>query len=197
MAHISTLGAGIYSDLAIHVPPTALTTIPTTPVEATVKALFATDLGSKPASSGAASFVRVPNVRSFPSIGAPANIINVASFGSKASKQINGQSDSPTIELTINYIPAEWEPATLLGKLIDPASAEFGKVCVVRFALLNKSASTFTSSAANGFGASVENSEWYWYGKVEALLINPQLTDSNTATLTLSVQSDFAGPYTV
>jgi hypothetical protein len=194
MAHISTLGAGIYSDLSVYVPAAASPlTAPTTPVKATVDALFSGVTAQTATNVTTAASVRIQNVRSFPSIGAPANIVNVATFGSKASKQINGQADSPTIELTLNYIPAEWDPTLILGARVGD-----GNVYAFRFTLFNTppTGTTFASSSV-GFGAGVQNSYWYWYGKIEALLINPQLTDSNTATLTLSVQSDFAGPYTV
>jgi len=52
-------------------------------------------------------------------------------------------------------------------------------------------------SVVGGVAGSNNNSQWYWQGKVEALLINPQLTDANTATLTISVQSEFYGAFTV
>ena len=59
-----------------------------------------------------------------------------------------------------------------------------------------KGAATDTVGGAASMGT-VQNSQYYWYGKVEALQVNPQLTDSNTATITLSLQSDFFGAYTI
>jgi hypothetical protein len=52
------------------------------------------------------------------------------------------------------------------------------------------------ASTAAGIGT-VENSQYYWVGKIEALQVSPQLTDSNTATVTLTLQSEFFGAYTV
>lgn len=201
MAHINTLGAGIYSDLSIHVP-TADLSLPSPMTSATnLATLFTTPIAQTTAyaaTPGANTFVSIKNVREFPSIGAPANIVNVASYGSKASKQINGQSDAPTIELTINYLPSEWSADTsgVNSSYLGPRLGD-GKVYCFRFTLLNTAATGTLASSAAGYGSGVQNSEWYWYGKLEALLINPQLTDANTATLTISVQTDFAGPYTV
>jgi hypothetical protein len=52
------------------------------------------------------------------------------------------------------------------------------------------------ASTAAGLGT-VQNSQYYWIGKLEALQVTPQLTDANTATITLTIQSDFFGAYTV
>lgn len=197
MAHINTLGAGIYSDLSIYTPPADIVAPAAMPVPATLHAFFVTpvaQVSTYTAAPAANSFVSIKNVREFPSIGAPANIVNVATYGSKASRQVNGQADAPTIELTINYLPAEWAADTTsqLGQRVGD-----GKVYLFRFTLLNTAATGNLASSAVGYGTGIQNSEWYWYGKLEALLINPQLTDANTATLTISVQTDFAGPYTV
>jgi len=43
----------------------------------------------------------------------------------------------------------------------------------------------------------INNTEFYFIGRVEAILVNPQLTDATTATVTLSAQSDFYGPATI
>jgi hypothetical protein len=43
----------------------------------------------------------------------------------------------------------------------------------------------------------IENTEFYFLGKIEAILVNPALTDAVTATVTLSTQSDFFGPATI
>jgi hypothetical protein len=260
MAHISSIGAGIFSDLSVAAPATDYTNanFATFISAATWQAIFADEVitGLSGATNG---YVRLANVRSYPSIGAPSNIINVASFGSKASKQINGQADSQTIEITVNFISSEWDASSkLLATFLND-----GKYHAFRFSLLNASPTNFskgndslTASAAAGSGYSivltgappatveigqqvwstggspeslgtitaivgstltmdtiqtysasatfttkgigqVPNSQWYFYGKLEALLINPQLTDANTATLTLSVASDFYGPYTL
>jgi hypothetical protein len=75
-----------------------------------------------------------------------------------------------------------------------------GKQYVFRFTLLNSeptgTGDTKYASTTAGVGT-VENSIWYWVGKIDALQINPQLTDANTSTVTLTVQSALYGAYTV
>jgi len=180
MAHITSIGAGIYSALAVNT--TAITNITSADTLAELVALFADDT----------SFKEVKNVREFPQIGTPANIVNVPVYGSATSQQIQGQSDAPNLEITINYVPSEWDPTVvggLGGKIGD------GKQYAFQFSLLNsKPASLETNATGLGAGA---NSNFYFVGKLEALLVSPQLTDANQATLTLSVQSQFYGPATV
>lgn len=180
MAHITSIGAGIYTALAINT--TEITDLSTVNTLAELVAKF----------SSSASFTEVKNVREFPQIGTPANIVNVPVYGQKNSSQIQGQADAPNLEVTINYVPSEWAPGTALGDLVGD-----GKIYAFQFSLLNtKPAGLNTTAGAAGLG-SVNNSNFYFAGKVEALLISPQLTDANQATLTLSVQGEFYGPGTV
>jgi len=194
MAQITSIGAGLFSDLAIHVPSTLLSASALAGLDTSAEFLdlFATDI-TDTGTKAAGSFVRVKNVREFPALGTPPNIVNVPVYGSKTSQQIQGQADSPSVEITLNYIPADWAPTTNLGALVGD-----GNQYVFRFALLNAQPGTYISKAAAGAPGlgSVQNSQWFWYGKVEALLVTPQLTDANQATLTISVQSPFFGAYT-
>lgn len=92
----------------------------------------------------------------------------------------------------MNSVPSDWDATTGLGVMVGD-----GVTRAYRFTLLNAdpgSAATWASSSA-GFGAK-EHSVYYWVGKMEALLVKPSLTDATTATLTLSIQSDFYGAYT-
>lgn len=179
MAHITSIGAGIFSALA-------MTTAESTSVpadEAAWETLFADD----------ANFIRIPNVREFPQLGTPANIVNVPVYGQKTSSQIQGQADAPTLELTINYVPSELAALNLFegaGGIVGD-----GKVYAFQFSLLNANP-TSIEAVAGGLGT-VANSNFYFRGKVEALLVSPQLTDANQATLTLSIIGDFRGPFTV
>jgi hypothetical protein len=180
MAHITSIGAGIFSALAIN--KTAITDLTTVDTLSELVAKFTT----------AADFAEVKNVREFPQIGTPANIVNVPVYGQKTSSQIQGQADAPTLELTINYVPSEWATGSVLGDLVGD-----GKVYAFQFSLLNaKPAGLTTAPGTAGLG-SVANSNFYFVGKVEALLVSPQLTDANQATLTLSIIGDFFGPATV
>jgi hypothetical protein len=69
-----------------------------------------------------------------------------------------------------------------------------GTNCVFRFMMTAASCSVGTGAAATN---AIANTEFYFKGKIEAILVNPALTDATTATVTLSAQSDFFGPATV
>jgi hypothetical protein len=99
------------------------------------------------------------------------------------------------LELTLNFVPADWASGTILGDMVGD-----GKLHVFRFTILNAEPTaadaTKYASTVGGIG-SVQNSHYYWIGKVEAMAVQPQLSDANTATLTLSLQSKLYGAYTV
>jgi len=176
MAHISSLGAGIFTYLDIFKG-----TIPAnTDTVAECAALF---VGTVPGTADA-DHVRMPSVREFPSIGTPANIVNVPVYGQNTSSQVQGQSDAPTLEVTVNYVPSDMED---IHNLI-------GTNCVFRFMM---AAQAVTENEGADTTLAVDNTEFYFLGKVEAILVNPALTDANTATVTLSAQSDFFGPATL
>jgi hypothetical protein len=194
MAHISSIGAGMFSDLAV-CRETVPATLPTDAAGWT--ALFATELANGAAATATAGeFTRITNVREFPSMGTPPNIVNVPVYGQKTSQQIQGQADAPSMEIQLNLVGTDWQDAAnYLGAMVGD-----GLQYVFRFSLLNSEPTGTTpatkyASVAGGLGT-VQNSQWFWVGKLEAFLVNPQLTDANTATLTLSVQSDFYGAYT-
>jgi hypothetical protein len=198
MAHISAIGAGLYSDLSVHSPATELTAAGLAALDtaAEFQALFATEIANVGGTKAAGAFVRIANVREFPAIGTPANVVNVPAYGQRTSSQIQGQADAPSMELTINYVGTEWGNGTsiLAGYLGD------GVQRVFRFTLLNSdttgTGATKYASTAGGLGT-VPNSQFYFVGKLEAMAVNPQLTDANTATLTLTVQGSFFGAYTI
>src|SRR6056300_296954 len=101
MAHISTLGAGIYTYLDMFTG-----TIPAdTDTAAECAALF---VGTVPGTPDA-DHVRMPSVREFPSIGTPANIVNVPVYGQATSSQVQGQADAPSLEITVNYIAGDMQ----------------------------------------------------------------------------------------
>jgi len=192
MAHISSIGAGVFSDLSL-----SLEAIPAIASEANLKACFATELaaGSITGTVASGEFARIKNIREFPAMGTPPNVVNVPVYGSKTSQQIQGQADSPSMEITVNYVGTDWQNAAgYLGKLVGD-----GKQYVFRFSLLNAqptgTGATQYASSTVGLGT-VENSQYFWVGKIEAMVVNPQLTDANTATITITVQSQFYGAYT-
>lgn len=107
MAHITTIGAGLYTTLAYSDSATS-------------------ELPTAVATSG---YTSVVNVREFPEFGAPANIVNVPVYGAAQSSQIQGQADAPTLEFTLNYIPSEHRAIqNLVGD---------GAVYAIRIRLLN------------------------------------------------------------
>lgn len=199
MAHITSIGAGVFSDFAIATPATDFTNaaIAALDTAAEFQALFANEIDTIGGTRAANTFVRVKNVREFPSIGIPPNVVNVPVYGQKSTQQIQGQSDAPSMEIQVNLVPAEWAKDTnsVLGSIVGD-----GKQYVFRFTLMNSEptgagATKFASTSA-GVGTT-QNSQWYFIGKLDALLINPQLTDANTGTLTLTIQSAMFGSYTV
>lgn len=189
MTHIDSIGAGIYSDLAFSVDSTfSPSSIPST--ASGWAAFFGSLVTYNSAVVTAGSFKRITDIREFPQMGTPPNIVNVPSYGSKTSKQVQGQADAPTFEVTLNFIPEYWQQtASYLGAYVGN-----GTMYPFRFALLNAVPANYLSTATTGMGTGgVKNTVYYWAGKLEALQINPQLTDANQATLTISIQSDFYG----
>lgn len=198
MTHIRSIGAGMYSDLSIAAPATPLSNASLAALDTQTEFfnLFASEIDSQGGVQGANTFTRLKNVREFPAMGTPPNVVNVPTYGQATSQQIQGQSDAPSMEITLNYVPAEWakEAGNVLGNMVGD-----GITRVFRFALLNSkptgSGPTAFASLPAGLGT-VENSQYFWYGKIEALSVTPQLTDANTATVTLTMQSQFYGAYT-
>ena len=180
MSHINSIGAGMFSDLSV-----STDTVPATLDKTNLDALFAF------ADFGVTAF-RIENVREFPAMGTPPNVVNVPVYGSATSQQIQGQADAPSMEISLNFVATDWASGSDLGDLVGD-----GLQHVFRFALLNAvpAGAEEYASTATGLG-DVENSYWYWVGKLEALQVTPQLTDSNTATITITIQSAFYGAYT-
>lgn len=199
MSHISSLGAGMFSDLSVATPitdmsPAALAALDTA---AEFQALFASEIETIGGTKAANTFCRIKNVREFPAMGTPPNVVNVPGYGSATSQQIQGQADAPSMELNLNFVASNWakEAGNILGNMVGD-----GKQYVFRFTLMNSDSTgtgaTKYASTSAGIGT-VQNSQFYWIGKLEALQVTPQLTDANTATLTLTIQSQFYGAYTV
>lgn len=198
MSHISSIGAGVFSDLAVATPVTPFTSAALAALDtaAEFQALFATEIDSVGGTPAANSFVRIKNVREFPAMGTPPNVVNVPVYGSKTSQQIQGQADAPSMEITMNFIASEWakESGNVLGNMVGD-----GVQRVFRFTLMNAeptgSSATKYASTSAGVGTTA-NSQYYWIGKIESLQVSPQLTDANTATVTITIQSAFYGAYT-
>jgi len=175
MAHIDSLGAGIFTYLDIY----SGSSTPATENAAGYADLFVT--------VNATDVDRMPSVREFPSIGTPANIVNVPVYGQSSSSQVQGQSDAPTLEVTVNYVAND----------MTDIHALIGTQVYFRFMMCEEATTKAVSLDTAATALTYGNTEFYFKGKVEAILINPALTDQTTATVTLSTQSDFFGPATL
>jgi hypothetical protein len=174
MAHISSIGSAMFTKLEV----AAEVALPTGDDALTTTQFF-----------------EIRNVKEFPAIGKPANIVKVPEYGSDTSLQIQGQADSPTMEITLNYVPAEWAN----GIMSDTGGViKVGKsgIYTFRFALLSKQPTGVIVAATPMGTPSVDNSCFYFKGKIEALEVTPSLTDAMTAKLTISVQSEIVGAFT-
>jgi hypothetical protein len=192
MAHISSIGAGIYSDLSVAKPATPTDFSTLSPTAQNLSAMFATAI--EPTGSPASNtFIRIKNVREFPAMGTPPNVVNVPVYGQATSQQIQGQADAPSMEVTLNLVAADWAKATELGKMVGD-----GRQYVFRFALMNSLPPGYATATIGGtVSVPVQNTLYYWVGKLEAMQVTPQLTDANTATITITIQSDFYGAFTI
>lgn len=212
MAHISSIGAARFTDLSLSLTPTT---------EAQFAALVATSAAALFDNGSQGELQRITHIKEFPAIGIPANVVKVPEYGAKTSKQIQGQADAPTMEITLNYVPSLWQDgylngatATLKtpidyttnavatgGATVAPMVGD-GVVYVFRFTLLDGEPVSYkgTSGEINTQkvgGQALGNSSYYFLGKIEALEVTPSLTDAMTAKLTITVQSDIKGAWTV
>jgi hypothetical protein len=201
MAHINSIGAGMYSrlDIAFGVVASGkpgTISLPATPDAITNWQTLFANSATFPSGGIAGSFCQVKDVREFPAMGVPPNIVNVPVFGQPTSQQVQGQADAPSMELTVNYVATDFAKDTTdttvtLGELVG-----CGITMAFRFTLLNTDPGS-VKVCSTGTDKFVENnSSYYWIGKIEALVVNPQLTDANTATLTISLQSKLYGAFT-
>jgi hypothetical protein len=195
MGHIASIGAGMFSDMSVAfnaagvAPPPDLT-IGAAALETAFHAMFVTEINAVDGILAAASFVRIRNVRTFPAIGTPPNIVNVPTYGQSTSQQIQGQADAPSMEVTLNYVATDWASGTHLGDMIGS-----GKQGTFRFSLLNNEPAEWGSVAAEL--GQVENTVWYFIGKIDSLLVTPNLTDANQATVAVTMNSKVYGAYTI
>lgn len=173
----NTIGVATHTGVVISKDPVPAT-LPST--GANWAALFST----------APKIIELPNIRELPSFGSPANVVKVPEYGRTTSLSVGAQSDAPDLAFTLNYVPSRWAPGTDLATLLDNKSPF---VCQVSFL---RSAPASMISTAAGLGT-VDNSVFYFVGKLESLLINTSLSDAQTATLTMSLHSAFSPIYTI
>ena len=100
------------------------------------------------------------------------------------------------MEITLNLVAADWaKTSSILGDMVGD-----GNIYAFRFTLMNVeptgTGATKYASTAAGIGT-VANSQYYFVGKIDSLLVNPQLTDATTATVAITLNSAMFGAYTV
>jgi hypothetical protein len=197
MAHIDSISAAMFTSLAVTVgtvTPDQFATHVSDAANGDAVTLFNTVASLANATSGCTYF---KNVKEFPAIGTPANIVKVPTYGSKTSKQVNGQADLNNMELTVNFIPGNWSDDKLNG--FNELKIGDNKLHMFRFTLQAEAPQDFGSNAdikANSSLAAIQHSSYYFLGKLEAIEVTPSLTDAMTAKVTISIQSEIKGAYT-
>ena len=134
--------------------------------------------GTASTAIGAAQYTAIGNIRDFPEIGTPANIVNVPVFGQAVAQQIPAQPNAPVLEFTLNYVPGDAGQAAL------QSVRNQGNVV------------TFFMQIKNG-ATSTDDATFFWNGVVASYLVSPSLDDSNQATVTVTLASPFVGPFPV
>lgn len=219
MAHISSIGAAMFTDLSVaytsNTGGVATAALPATYDKAGFDALFPAP------TTGICKWLRLRNIRDFPAFGAQPNLVKVPVYGQKVTSTIGAQSDAPDFSVTINYVPSEWAKGTTpttwgatTAVQSTPMGSEFANMVgdgvsrAWRIALLASDPAVAVpgtattspyASLAGGLGGTgvTPNSYFYFMGKLESILITPSLTDAVQATLAFSIQSDIYGAYTV
>jgi hypothetical protein len=187
MAHIQSIGASKF---------TTLDYVPATVAEATASSSAATLHGlfctAVPTSGSVevpeAAVVHVGNVREFPSIGTPANVVNVPVYGQATSSQVSGQSDAPSLEFSLNYVPADHAALDTLRK--SSTRLAF-RVRICDADLTTDSDSIITAEDTDSFA------DFIFFGTIASFEITPGLTDAMQASMTLTVDGDFSGPFSL
>ena len=208
MAHIASIGAGLFSTIMICRATTAanvdLVSRAGDFTEANWNTIFSDhDIASPvaiPASGNptAQPFEIITNLREIPAFGTPANIVNVPVYGQSTSSQIQAQADAPSLEVTLNYVPSLWSGTSSgsLNQLLNDRTQVLIGITLTNNQIDGSGDALAYERTSTGIGT-VENSATFFVGRMEALQITPSLSDTNQATLTLSAQSGFFGPFTV
>ena len=193
MAHINSIGAGIYSRVLVAVSEFAGTFDADTDYKGNFASLAANRNDPDNAITVAANaFLPIPEMREAPSFGVPPSLVNVPNFGSATSKQVQGQADPTNIELAINYVPRQWIKNEL-GAFVND-----GKDHLMAVVLMNSAPETsdFVLTSAS-IGSGVQNSIVYFVGSLAAIQFQPNLADSNQGTVTIALKSEFGELHTV
>jgi hypothetical protein len=176
MAHISSLNSSVYTTLRI----VSMTNGTDVARPANAAGWYDTFDGS---TLTGATTSNIGNVREFPSMGTPANIVNVPVYGQATSSQISGQADAPTLEFTLNYVPTDHYSIEELR--------QSGQKVAFRVRLAPSEA-----GMADG-DDSVANADFCFIGSIASFEITPSLSDSMQATVSVAIDGDFEGPFSL
>jgi hypothetical protein len=190
MAHITSIGASKFTTLD-YVPNTANDALDSA---GTLHALFAANSVTILATDAAtdetveAAVVHVGNIREFPSLGTPANIVNVPVYGQATSSQVSGQSDAPSLEFSLNYVPSNHAALETLRKN--------NTRCCFRVRISDADLTTDSNGIITADNADLF-ADFYFFGTVASFEVQPGLTDSLQAAMTLTIEGDFNGPFSL
>lgn len=127
----------------------------------------------------------IGQVREFPNLGTPANIVNVPSYGQSISSQVGGQADAPDLTFTLNYEPSS------AGHAMLNTIRQDGDLVSFRARLTDVENLTLTMGVP---AASEAFDDMYWTGRVISFEIIPGLNDSLQASIAVTIEGDFVGP---
>lgn len=186
MAHISNISASKFTFLD-YVPNTAnsSTDAVTALADLFISNRAAIEAAHSTPETPEAAVVNVGNVREFPSMGVPANVVNVPVYGQATSSQVSGQSDAPSLDFTLNYIPADHHVLETARKNAD------------RMAFRVRVSDQDITLDGNGIptaDATVTFDDFIFFGTIASLEVTPGLTDSLQASMTLTIEGEFVGP---
>ena len=186
MAHISNISAAKFTTLDY----VADSTLNALSGVTDIADLFVTNVDLAAADSSTVELVdsaveHVGNIREFPSLGTPANIVNVPVYGQAVSSQVAGQSDAPTLEFTLNYVPADHAKLEVLRKA---ATRLCFRVRIADANITTNGDGVITATGADKFA------DFYFFGTIASFEVSPSLSDSLQATMALTIEGDFVGP---
>lgn len=130
----------------------------------------------------------VGNIREFPSLGTPANIVNVPVYGQSTSSQVSGQSDAPSLEFTVNYVPSAHASLDVLRKANTRLCF---RVRITDADITTDAAGVVTADQLDKFA------DFYFFGTIASFEITPSLSDSLQATIAVTIEGDFSGPFSL
>ena len=194
MAHLTKISAGKFSSLDYVPASTGVTAASTLAaitdqfVSAANQALVTDSDDGTPVTEALVSAVKhVGDVREFPSLGTPANVVNVPVYGQSTSSQVSGQSDAPSLEFSLNYVATDHAALENLRK-------SGARLCFrVRMSDVKQAVSAANGDASLAF-RDQEFGDFYFFGTIASFEITTGLTDAIQASITLTVNGDFTGP---